>query len=70
MSADRASRPNEILSDATVRAEVDAADLLVVYTVRDGGLAMRVFTKPDTPLPEQVLVDLLRNTADEIERSR
>lgn len=70
MSADRASRPNEILSDATVRAEVDAADLLVVYTVRDGGLATQVFTKPDTPLPEQVLVDLLRNTADEIERSR
>lgn len=70
MSADRASRPNEILSDAKIRDEVNAADLLVVYTVKDGGLYTQVFTRPDRQMPEQVLVDLLRNTADEIEQSR
>lgn len=64
------TRPNVNLSDATVRAEVEAADLLIVYTVRDGGIATQVFTRPDAPVPEQVLADLLRNTANEIEQTR
>lgn len=70
MSAARVDRPNEMLSDATVRAEVDAADLLVAYKVKDGGLYTQVFTRPDRHVPEQVLADLLRNTANEIEQTR
>lgn len=64
------TRPNEILSDAKIRDEVNAADLLVVYTVKNGGLCTQVFTRPDRQMPEQVLADLLRNTADEIEQTR